>query len=446
MKKLIAFTAAVFASVMLFAGCGSYSNPAGSTGGTIGGNNGGGNQPGSENNFKVSLVYNGEPYVPIHDVTAQWSGYNGITTASFDNDGIAQTTLDGDFRVTISGLDTAYTYNPNIYYATNDNPETVIELYRITPIRSSSSINGTLYHEYEITATGYYRATFNTPEQARNGIYFLYCPKSAGKYSIESIVDVTANEINPIADIYTGSRQFISPNCTVQDTGGASSTYTKNFRYDLQLAKSELGDNVFRYVIRFNSRISNISFPFNIDFQVSYKGEADEYDYATTTVNPEEDFEARKSQLSAMGEDWEQTGKTWTYADDKHYLLGSQYKFNEEDGLWHRWDGENFGEILWAKINMDSIILVTDSGLGFMDGLVSTRNLNGFNYDSFVERYSQYTNSDGCYPVTAEVKVFLQNYSVSQRYFMDGRGWAETHGYKASEADQWLFNCGYYLD
>ncbi len=116
----------------------------------------------------------------------------------------------------------------------------------------------------------------------------------------------------------------------------------------------------------------------------------------------------------------------------------------EEDGLWHVWDGENFGEVLWAKINQDSILIQTDSGKGFMDGLVSTKYLNGYNYDLFVAAFADNTNKDGCYPVTEEIRLFLQNYAVAQRYFMDGRGWAESHGYKSSEEDQWLFNCGYY--
>ena len=61
--------------------------------------------------------------------------------------------------------------------------------------------------------------------------------------------------------------------------------------------------------------------------------------------------------------------------------------------------------------------------------------------------YADYTNQDGVYGVTAELKEFLQQYSTSQLLFMDGNGWVETnpdiHIY-ATEEDQWLFACGYY--
>ncbi len=61
---------------------------------------------------------------------------------------------------------------------------------------------------------------------------------------------------------------------------------------------------------------------------------------------------------------------------------------------------------------------------------------------------ARYSNSDGVYGVTEQVKEFLQGFSITQRYFADGQGWVETHPqYKvdAKEADQWLFACGYYV-
>lgn len=442
MKKFIALTAAAIASLMLLAGCGTYSKPPASTGDGTGSDDEK-NPPKLECKFKVTLVYDGKQYIPENEVSAQWYDGTGKTVAKFNENGVAEAAeLNGDYRVTLLGLDTAYTYNPNIYYATNDNPEVEIEVHRL----SSVTGKGIAYKEYELKTTGYYRATFTNAEQAKNGLLFLYAPVREGKYSIESIVDITANEINPIANVYFGSRQFFKEDSfTVLDTGGVSASYTKNFKYDVQLRKDEIGQgigqgNVFRYLIRFNSRISNVSYPFNIDFYVSYQGKADENKDDSVTVSVKEDFDARKEQIP----DWNQTGKKWRYADTNKYLLGSAYKFNEEDGLWHVWDGENFGEVLWAKINKDSILIQTDSGSGFMDGLVSTKYLNGYNYDLFVAAYADNTNKDGCYPVTEEIRLFLQNYAVAQRYFMDGRGWAEAHGYKSSEEDQWLFNCGYY--
>ena len=61
--------------------------------------------------------------------------------------------------------------------------------------------------------------------------------------------------------------------------------------------------------------------------------------------------------------------------------------------------------------------------------------------------YGNYTNSDGCYAVTPELRQFLQKYSIGQLLFFDGEGFVETHEtiqIFAEEEDQWLFACGYY--
>lgn len=61
--------------------------------------------------------------------------------------------------------------------------------------------------------------------------------------------------------------------------------------------------------------------------------------------------------------------------------------------------------------------------------------------------YADLTNSDGRFPVTPELKEFLQQYSISQLLFRDGNGWVEENPnikVDAMEDDQWLFACGYY--
>lgn len=58
--------------------------------------------------------------------------------------------------------------------------------------------------------------------------------------------------------------------------------------------------------------------------------------------------------------------------------------------------------------------------------------------------YAAYCNADGVAPVTQELADFFQKFAISQRYFADGDGWAETRGIYAFEDSQWLFACGYY--
>ena len=62
--------------------------------------------------------------------------------------------------------------------------------------------------------------------------------------------------------------------------------------------------------------------------------------------------------------------------------------------------------------------------------------------------YADVSVGAGVFPVTMEMKIFLQQFAVSQRYFMDGNGWAETSiqpTIDCAEDDQWLFGCLYYV-
>ena len=63
--------------------------------------------------------------------------------------------------------------------------------------------------------------------------------------------------------------------------------------------------------------------------------------------------------------------------------------------------------------------------------------------------YADVVNRDGRFPVTPEIKEFLQEYSISQLLFRDGNGWVEENPnvkVDAMEDDQWLFACGYYVN
>ena len=61
--------------------------------------------------------------------------------------------------------------------------------------------------------------------------------------------------------------------------------------------------------------------------------------------------------------------------------------------------------------------------------------------------YADGANSDGCYPVTEELKIFLQMYAINQAFFVDGTGAIETHEdypMNSDEESQWLYCCGFY--
>lgn len=457
------------------AACGTVVSGDG-TGGSVGGSTDGGSSTGDKydeaQTFTVTIVpevkVSAAYLTTIKVIWTDLESNNGASyTAYCDSNGKAEITdLDGDYMVTLSGLPDGFTYNPNddSHIATNYEPDVTIDLYKLTALPDGKG--GTNFYQdvCEIKSIGAYRAVL-TADNFEDGVRFRFAPTYQGKYSIESIIDVTANVINPLLDMHYGSKAFVNEQTwETYDGGGVESTYTRNFRWEFQL---ENVGNVFSFRIYADALDKNV-FPVNIDFIVDRDGEYvdDADDTDTIVVNPTEDFSANADKA------FEGTsGKTFKYF--AHYeqekyqrndgvLDGSYVKLDETDGYYYIVDGE-YKNRLYAKISADSEIIETEDASGFNYPLIRLNKLKiydedlgkdvYYNYQSFIRSgYSNYTNADGVYPVTEELKLFLQRYSVSQRLFNDGNGIAEkinVNGvdmpfYQSSASNQWLFNCGYY--
>jgi hypothetical protein len=77
-----------------------------------------------ENPFTVTLMVGEDVYVPSeeHPISVQWSDGFSVHTAPIGKDGVARVGgLDGDYRVNLTAIPEGYTYNPNVYTATNNN-------------------------------------------------------------------------------------------------------------------------------------------------------------------------------------------------------------------------------------------------------------------------------------------------------------------------------------
>lgn len=452
MKKIFALIL-ILLLVLTFAGCGTYKPP------IVTGNpyeeeedtkkpdgTTPDNPDGEEDRiFTVTLYSEGKRFSPDVIFYAQWTSEDKteIVNAPFNSLGVAETkNLDGEYRVTLSGLPGDYTYDPNGLKVDNDNRDISIELLPIIPTKN----NGTSYERdcIEVEKLGTYRHTFSAKNERA---WFRYYPKAQGKYVIESWVDVYENEVNPVMIYYYGNSagyvNFEYPAGTY-DGGGTSSTYTKNFRFELELSGSMVG-NVWIFQLYADCKGE---YPINIDFTIKligdYSGTEDVYD-PVTAYGP-------FANIRPDG--------TWkyNYADNGRKLESSRFRLNEEDGFYHLYDEEKYegndgwGPILFAKLSTDCEVMSTtgDNGVpsdqgGFTNPLVRLR-IKGKDYSTFMKSYIAYCNADGAHPVTKELREFLQLYASNQSLFSDGEGMAEIYyNLSAKEDDMWLFACGYYL-
>ncbi|MBQ7343615.1 MAG: hypothetical protein IJW53_02490 [Clostridia bacterium] len=522
MKNRIISLLLIFILLFSFSACGVYNPPD-----TDEGENGGDTTPPDDNPpdnggeeeeepFVATVMLGGKPYTPptVSDdslaLKVRWTDGKTYHTVNVDEDGKAECYgLDGDYAVTLINLSDDYTYNPNIYTASNDRKSVVIELQTLTKTRGSG--NG-LYSAIGMSKPGVYRA-----EIAKEGrvVYFEFSPSKAGTYAIESWVDVSAGMYDPVADVYYGSSQFKYYAYRL-DGGGASLGYTTNFKHVVEVDEAFIG-NCYTFAVFVNGK--DATYPVNVDFAITYEG-GYTYDWIVSNfVFPE--FIPNDSTYSSWYSDYysyleadkakygsSDYSDAAVIIDGKRVFDQNNYKLNPDDGYYHVFDLERYaayggwGPILYAEITNPTIFI--DSAFNTVEyagNKALTVSSGTENYKLFIEGYDELiiwhgdvgpyfcsadcecyaTNGGACTvedncktcaengcrvlpakykgqrgyadiaiagrcPVTEELKEFLQKYSVNQKLFSDGNGWAEQYvpRYDAYEDSQWLFACGYY--
>ena len=231
--------------------------------------------PPTTTEYTVTLLWNKEnfteeQYADITQLEAQWtdSETNKKFYSCFNSEGVASINLvEGHYSVTLATLPDGFTYNPNIYQAKDNHTDVFIDLYRLTPTHGTGEDP---YNEViAISKPGAYRVTLETATQE---IWFKVRPSERGLYSMESLVDVTANKINPILYTYAGHDAFVNDASEEMiDGGGAENTFTKNFRWELRLSPEDVGSVRFFALRSTNNDPS--AYPFAVDLIFDKDGE-----------------------------------------------------------------------------------------------------------------------------------------------------------------------------
>ena len=422
------------------------------------------------NTFTVSLVYRGMPFTAAEGINAQWTDGQSFHTAPFDSKGVATVSgLDGDYQVTLSAVPEGFAYNPNAHVSTNLDSDITIELFEAVIPPGTGAGLYTNQGCITLSETNVYRVVIDSDEQI---VYYQFSPQKSGTYSVESWVDVTAQQVNPKLDVYNGSSAYKVFSHTLDD-GGVSKGYTTNFKHVVEIAEEQIGQD-FTFAVK--AAVKNDMYPVTIDFAVRLDGEFYLDHLKKTMIVPQTAFEMTRnydpSKYTFVGAE--------TRSGNRFIFDGTKYKLNEADGYYHVYDAETdtYGPILYAHITSAcrfidlSFYNIEDPGNAaltlsngtenyklFIEGYAELEREGYYWIDelSDVEKqlyrnvmgYQHYVNSDGVYGVTQELKDFLQKFSVSQRLFADGNGWVEENPnvkVDAQENDQWLFACGYYKE
>ncbi len=431
-------------------------------------------EEGEESVFTVKIIFDDELFTQTAGIQAQWQSAGSVHRAEFDEkDNIAKIKgLDGDYSVTLTGLPEGYMYDTNAYRATNNNRNVEIEIFEHIETRGEGA---SLYNCIGINRLGGYTTAIDS---ARDTVFYQFSPSRAGTYVIDTICDISANEVNPSIDVYAGT--FASKYYSHTVNGGASEAeYTRNAHYVIDVDAMNVGAD---YTFAVKATHKEGLYPVEVKFIIKYASNYvnDSY-YATRDV-----IVPDQMALLERGHIAQPKGKL-TYPEVKvsegiYVFDNTLYGLNEDTGCYHLYNeasGKFDGPMLYAKItkrhrffalhegsevhfaNVESIsgtaVLAVENGTEwyklFIEGGSGLGNVVGLEgYTGYSGLANFIDNADGVYPVTEEVKIFLQKFAISQRYFNDGTGWAETTaedelGYRiyASEESQWLFACCYYL-
>lgn len=389
MRKLISILL-VLSSLVLLVGCsGGYT-----TGGTPGSSTVDGNKPSGGSGdtgdkddgeqirtFTVSFTLDGETFVPSEPLTVRWTGNSskgtsGVYTAETDENGVASVSgLDGDYIVTILNLPEKYTYNPNVHYTSNINPDKIVEIFEIDYPSGNQKGTNMYTDVISLSATGEYRVTLTDDKP----VYFQFVPLNPGSYYVESWVDTTNNVINPIAHYHKGSSEFKNKDPVVYDGGGSSGTYTTNFKITMNVDKSGIGVHgsvVFCFGVL--AELNEGDYPVTIDFALRYEGTYEKPTVSKDFVIPQElpKSDAEVEAWYALHDSYTSVPIDVTKSNCAFVNTGggmklfdaTKVKYNEDDGYYHLYDETRYeggyGPILYADISGGLIFIPTpdDSG------------------------------------------------------------------------------------
>ncbi|MDE6849951.1 MAG: hypothetical protein K2J54_01360 [Clostridia bacterium] len=506
--KILFIALAVLLLAVFFAGCGEYKPPENS-----------GSNPNLPSNpvdpnppvdpddpeadyFTVTLThYDGSPftsadYSMITELQAQWTevvdGNNRaeVYRAQFNENGVARIGFrNSEFKVTLVMTErfaSAYTYDPN-----PARPERMDELvtYRdkqdvTVPLYALKSIGELRYMNIGSVNTGYYLlnetgAYSYTLKSRTDKQMFFYNPQLLGEYSFMTLIDVTADEINPIVDLHRGQAgAYVNPTPELtQNDGGAEGKYTKNIWLKYQISEDEVAGGSLNCLMfnLYSESEKPDAYPLTVYFIIERDGEFTRPVEESVTVPVTEDF--TKTPETPEGT-FRFVGARIPKKDGAGYETNTQHILNEKHVKYY--DPESGGDGYYYYINVSTndfyreadgtvsaqyrlYAMITGNnqvhdmftnpllarGLNWVTGSSGvTKNYYDFITDR-IKGYSGHVNRDGAYPVNAELRQFLQDYAVSQRLFNDGNGfaeWAAPDGpdYNSDEDSQWLYACGLY--
>ena len=319
----------------------------------------------SDSAFTVALRYNGVKYIPSSDVVVTWKNGSTLETSTINSKGYAGSErLDGDYKVTISGLPEDKVYNPNIYEATNDKRNVIID---VLDFGSYTGRGKDPYNGIRLSKAGVYSVTL---KDAKEIVYFDFFPSKSGMYGIESWIDVGEGKYNPLCDVYLGTTVYKNFDQTV-DGGGAEGVYTKNFKTGINVNDDMVG-NVLTFGIHTDA-ISTDNYPATIVFAVTLDGAFDlitnhEYDmyvpedpyaYVDGSVFYDSSYEVVYAETPIAGRDGayefvNANYKLWPKEEngDGYYHVYNEEKYSRENYPNGYKDGypEGYGPILYAQI------------------------------------------------------------------------------------------------
>ncbi|MGN0804444.1 MAG: hypothetical protein ACI4MS_03575 [Candidatus Coproplasma sp.] len=199
--------------------------------------------------------------------------------------------IQGDFQVTLVFLPTGFTYEPNSQTADNVEKNIEIRLFKVQDIGTKYQYQYRYYY-FKLGSTGAYSIDLNS---SADRVLFQYTPPEQGTYSFRTLVDITANYVNPKLNMRTGNPSYINmapedqlPADQRQDGGGPEGTYTKNVYWQYKIAASYVG-NCFYFELYSETRDEAKGYPITVYFLIERDGDYSD-SYTTTEVEVTEDF------------------------------------------------------------------------------------------------------------------------------------------------------------